>query len=125
MNNLTGILQQIADVTSVEVASILAKEVGGTELFVPRYPKPACKLSKIVGQQAAETIAKEVGWGDILIPAGEFRGQGARKKAVKQLCEEGLSTQEIARRTDCHERTVRRIKGRLRNDLKQLTLPGM
>lgn len=120
-----GVLQQIADATSPEVAELLAREVGGTEIFVPRYPKAGSLLVQLVGITDATQIAREVGWGRLLIPAGAFRGQGSRRRMVERLSADGYSTQEIARLVDCHERTVRRTKERLRNEAQQIRLPGL
>ena len=125
MSELTGILQQIADCTSPQVAITLAKEVGGTVVSIPRHPKAHNKLAKLIGLDNLQAIAKDIGWGEFLIPAGEYRGQGSRKRVIQRLAEDGYSTQEIARVTDCHERTVRRTKSRLRNEAQQCMLPGL
>jgi len=121
-----GILQQIADATSPEVAENLAMAVGGTEIFVPRHPKQGGgTLVRLVGLENARAISRKIGWGKMLIPAGYFRGQGSRRKMVERLSAEGYSTQEIARMVDCHERTVRRTRERLRNNSMQIRLPGV
>lgn len=126
MNTLyPGVLQQIADATSAEVAETLAREVGGTEIFVPRYPRAGGMLVQLIGLSNATAIAQKIGWGKLLIPAGDFRGQGSRRRMVERLTAEGFSTQEIARMVDCHERTVRRTKERLRSEAQQLRLPGV
>lgn len=125
METLPGVLQQIAEATSYEVAALLAREVGGTEISVPRNPKPDSPLARIVGIDAAKAIADQLGWGRLLIPQGDFRGAGGQRALVRQMIQQGASINEAARAANCHERTVRRLKQALREEQKQHKLPGM
>ena len=123
MAELTGILEQIANVTSREVAEELAKVVGGTEIYVPKDPKESSLISQIIGIEQAQIIAKEIGYGKISIPAGAFRGQGGRRKYVQSLLNKNYPVNLVARLADCSERCVWRIKRNLDKEIKKNYIP--
>ena len=116
---LTGVLDFIAQATSVAVALELACKVGGTEISIPKNPNLDSPLSKIVGLENALKITKEIGHGRLLIPMANMRGEAARRAKAAKLLDQGLSATEVARTVGIHERTVRRVRKRIKED----TLP--
>ena len=125
MAELKGILEQIANITSKEIAEELAKVVGGTEIYIPKDPKETSLISQIIGIEHAQIIAEKIGYGKISIPAGEFRGQGARTKYIESLLSRGYPVNLVARLADCGERTVWNIKAKTEKKIKEkyLRLP--
>lgn len=112
---LPGLLGQIADAVGDDVAMKLARQVGGTEITVAKNPKPGSRITKLVGLEAARTIAREVGHGRMLIPMANLRGQGHRRAVMARLIAEGGSNTQAAIIGDSHERTARRIRKAMRD----------
>ena len=113
MNRLPGILGTIAEVTSEGSALKLARELGGTSIKLSDDPNG--KLAAIVGPEHAKAIVKEWAAGYTLtIPMANLRGAGARRAQVARLLQDERSIREAALAGDVHERTVKRIKARLK-----------
>lgn len=105
-NISAGIFEQIAEVTSGEVAATLAKEYGGIRIYIPKIAKPNHSLAKLIGLEALQTIIKEIGYGHLVIPAKCYRGAGVKSQIIAKLLEQGLSARTIALLANCCERTV-------------------
>lgn len=118
MDELRGILADIAEITDEATAAKLATAFGGTYVEVPKKPRDTSPLTLAVGMEAACKISKELGHGRLLIPMGSMRGEAARRAAAAKMVQDGASTRETSLAVGIHERTVRRVKARLRaNDL--------
>jgi hypothetical protein len=58
---LPGMLAEIARLTTVEIAIVIARVHGGRRLYLPREPKRDHPLSKLIGSKAARLICAH--WG--------------------------------------------------------------
>ena len=68
-HSLPGILAEIADATSLEIAVAVARALGGIRLHLPKQPKPDHKLARVVGVKAAAIICQRLGAGEYRVPA--------------------------------------------------------
>jgi len=113
-SELPGILADIAEAAGNAVALRLARAVGGTEITVAKNPKPGSRITKLVGLEAARRIANTVGYGRMLIPMANLRGQGHRREVMAKVMGAGGSNTQAALAGDSHERTARRLRKRIR-----------
>lgn len=100
------VLEQIANITSVEIAEQLAKVYGGIRLYIPKTPTPSNPIVKLIGMDNVLLIVKHIGHGDYNIPMGDYRGIRAKAKLIKRLIKQGYEVRIIALMADCCERTV-------------------
>lgn len=120
---LPGVLALIAEATSPAVAIQIAAAFGGTRLFVPLRPRPTSALARVVGVEAAQTIARVIGHGDIEIPMAGARGQRNRRRRVAEMLAGGASIRQASLAGDVCERTARRIKARTEEPLPLFDRP--
>jgi hypothetical protein len=66
---LPGILAEIARITTVEVATILARTYGGRRLYVPARVPDQHPLTRLIGRPAALLIAAHLGGERHNVPA--------------------------------------------------------
>jgi len=109
--NLPYTLSVIAKAAGLPAALALAKERGGSEIYIPKKAHGTI-LGDIVGVEAAEKIIKELGVGLLLIPFGPVGGARARRAGVRRALEDGASIRVAAQKNDVHTRTAKRIKAR-------------
>jgi hypothetical protein len=112
MSPLPGILGEIERVTTRATAERLAMHAGGTEMKFS--DRPTGSLARVVGLDAARRIVAELGREKYLIPMAHLRGQKGRRAAAAALLASGKSTPQTAKAVDVHERTVWRIKEKMR-----------
>ncbi len=88
-------LREVAEVTSVDVAIVIARAWGGQRKWLPRCPKPDHPLSRLVGAAAARRIGEALGNDTIEWPSAKayLNWHDARR-----LRREGLSHAQIARK---------------------------
>lgn len=101
-----NVLEQIESVTSKEVAAILAKNYGGLKIYIPKTVKLNNPITQLIGREALEAIIREIGDGDLMIPASHYRCAGAKAPIIAELLKQGLSAKKIAMEVNCCERTV-------------------
>lgn len=110
--SLPGLLGEIERVAGKSAAERLALHAGGTEMTFSPRPKGA--LAKIVGAEAAKLIAQEFGGQKFTIPMAHLRGQKGRRAQVAQMLAAEASNNTAAKVCDVHERTVRRVREKLK-----------
>lgn len=110
--NLPDVLQQIVDIAGVGAALNLAKSCGGCRINIPKKVEGSY-LAQTVGLDAAKKIVKELGHGQILIPMGPWRGERARREALRRSFESGATAKDAAYAADVSERTAWRLKATL------------
>lgn len=115
MARLPGILGEIEDVAGQVAALQLARARGGTEMKFSA--KAGGALASIVGDEAAAKIVELLGPHKYAIPMATVRGRAGRQAAVAQMLNEGRSANATALVADVHERTVRRIREKLKEGL--------
>lgn len=108
--DLPGVLFEIAEATSYEIAMKLAAAVGGTRVYIPARPAAEHWLCKIVSHQDALAIGAALAPRglDIIIPMGRYSSRPSRWRRMKALIDTKLPKREIARAVSVHERTVQR-----------------
>lgn len=119
-------LAEIARSCGLGVALTLAREHGGTRLWLPRNPGPNTMLARCVGELAARRIVAHFGGGaELVIPLGPTSDHRQQQVRIERLIQEGKSNNEIARQLRCHRRTVERHRQALRDDREPPLLPLM
>lgn len=117
MTSLPGLLGVIEGIAGVSAATRLALKAGGTEMKFSAHPKSA--LARIVGADAARAIVAELGAMKYTIPMAHLRGQNGRRAEIARRLAADQSSAEVARACDVHERTVRRVRKRLKGHNSQ------
>lgn len=115
MSVYDGFLGLVERLAGLEAAEELVRRRGGTEIKLSAHPKGV--LATIVGPEAAKAIVEERGPEKVTVPMANLRGQGAKRAAVARLSAEGKSASQVALICDVHERTVRRVRERLKTPL--------
>jgi hypothetical protein len=127
MNQLPGILAQIADIAGEDAALAVAAARGGTQVYIPPVPDREHWLARLVGHNAAKQIADRltcgVGGMRVDLPLGP-KGAAARLRAkVDRMIDENRSERDIALATGYTIRGVRRRRAMRRpGDDRQLPL---
>ncbi|HUZ72473.1 MAG TPA: hypothetical protein VNE82_07760, partial [Candidatus Binataceae bacterium] len=103
---LPGMLAEIARFTSVDAAIAIARAFGGSNISLPRAPKPGHRLALLVGPEAAVIICKRFGGERWDIPSAR---PFLHWHDAHRLRDEGLSVSAIARRLGIGERRVRKL----------------
>lgn len=111
-HGLSGKLGEIADAAGPAAALKLARALGGHEIKLSA--RPTGKLAGIVGAEAARSIVAALGGGKITVPMVNLRGQAGRRAAAARLLDSGASVSQAADATDTHERTIFRVKSKLK-----------
>lgn len=127
-STLPGILGEIAQVTSEDVALAIAAVRGGTQVYIPPEPEADHWLCRLVGRDAARAICEHltcgVGPARVELPLGPT-GHAARVRAqVDRMIREDRSERDIALATGYTIRAVRRRRAAIGrpDDDRQLTL---
>lgn len=100
--DLPGILGQIADAIGEDGARRLAMALGGRRVSIARHPGPSNAIAAVVGVEAAQVIAIEIGWGEVVLPLGP----AARPVRIRAMLAQGLSHNVIAAQVGVSVRTV-------------------
>lgn len=108
--DLPDVLAGIAEITSLEAALAVARQFGGTEIYVPREPKPTDLLTQCVGPEDAKKIAEFYGGAHLEVPLAQSVRISERNEAIRRLAAQGKSAAELARMFGMTARNVRRIK---------------
>lgn len=108
-------IELLAEVIGEEAAQKLARDFGGTRLYIPREPGSAHPLVHSIGVELAARLC-HVAAGEIIeLPILKSRGERMReRRAIVRLRGEGWTVSAIARRLHCSERHVHRTLASLR-----------
>ncbi len=121
--DLPGVLSFIADEVGEAAAIRLATARGGRELMLPKRATGS-ELARIVGDEDAERIIKLLGVGRVVVPAGAYAGQGARRRRAQAMLKDGKSLHEVAAAVGLDRSTVFRYRKAMKTDLyRQPELP--
>lgn len=112
MTRLPGILADVERAAGHDIALQVLSTFGGQTITFSTAADSA--LVQAVGPEAAAAIVKKVGGGRVTIPMANARGQRARWAVAAQRLAQGATTNEAAAAADVHERTVRRLRARMR-----------
>jgi hypothetical protein len=117
---LPAVIADIAEVAGIDAARVIAAEKGGQEVTIPSEPKEDHWLVELVGMAAARKICahyrettKEGGHRGrrLLIPMANVRNHEVMVRAI----EAGGTNNRVAALSGKHERTVRRVRAKLRD----------
>jgi len=105
---LPELLREVA-LCAGEVAALnLARDFGGTRLYIPPKLNETHKLACSLGLGPALKLAIEMGGNEYLIPLGPFASAPRRRRAIDEMNRDGVSASKTARALGCTERTVYR-----------------
>jgi DNA-binding NarL/FixJ family response regulator len=111
---LTGgmptVLADVADMAGQDAALALALAYGGTEIYWPKPDSigPDHDLAKVLGQDVAQLLARDLFMGRVMIPMGAGNQYARRHAAILALRSEGKSIAQIARALGVTSRCVER-----------------
>ena len=97
-----------------EVAAKLQAHYGGIRAYIPKDPKPHNVLTHLVGIDVARAIAKHWGGMTIDVASGD-EGRNRTWRRVEELLLSGASAAKAARAAGCTERTVYKVRARLKD----------
>lgn len=118
---LPAVIAELVQVAGVDVARLLAAEKGGQQVDIPPEAKEGHWLTELVGMPAARKICahyRTLGSNGrarghrLVIPMANVRTTELMIRAI----ENGGKNSQIAAMTGRHERTVRRIKAKLKDE---------
>lgn len=107
---LSGVLAEIAEAAGPAAALQLARDLGGSSIYVARAPKAGSLLVDAVGLEAARAIARIYGGENIQVPLGPMAGGPLRRAEIRRRLNQGVSAQRIARDLGVLRQTVQKIK---------------
>lgn len=125
--DLAGVLADLAEDVGRTGALALAREFGGTRVYVPESMTEDHRLAALLGVGPASRLSWRFGGETIEIPLGPYSRQGMTTRAIERYLADGkLTHAEIAREVGCTERWVRAVKAGLseKEDPDQLKLFG-
>ncbi len=122
-HNLTGVLAEIEAACGLAAALKLARDFGGTEIYVPTHLVADHKLARALGPYAARALAAAFGGGPLEVPLGPTATVSLSAAAIRRHLDAGrLTTPQIARLVGCTMRTVRHHRNRRPKDDGQAEL---
>lgn len=112
------LLLQVVDALGQGAALALAREFGGTEVYLPAPVRidSEHRLARALGLDNAQKIAGLLGPGRVLVPLGASGNGRRRARVLDDALAEGASAAEAARRAGCHIRTAYRHRERVRDE---------
>lgn len=116
LDDLPPLLRQIAEVAGAAAAVQLARDYGGTEIYIRKKLDTDHVLVRSVGMQSAALILDALGAGALEVPLGPSRYGEQLARAIAERQKAGQSERQIARALSCHIRTVRRHRARRPSD---------
>ncbi len=99
-----------------DVAAIILRECGGTEVNVPTEAREHHRLCRLIGLDNTKIISRDFGFGPVRLPLRQFGAMAVRHAAIKQACREGRTTTSIVKEFRASARTVHKIRARLRRE---------
>lgn len=113
---LDGWLAEVAEAIGTDVALKLARECGGTEVYLSPRPRAGSPVVKAVGFATAQRMGEIFGHGRQLVPLGPFNTLKRRRELIARARDEGASVPQAARQAGAHMRTVYRIDKKRKGD---------
>lgn len=113
-DNLPEVLELIAAAAGYDVALKIARDFGGSRVYLPRdRVRPDSALAQSVGVDAAQKVVEALGHGELMVPLGPRRHGARLRLAIAELLQHKVSPNRIARQLGITERTVKRHKARI------------
>lgn len=108
-------LDEIAQVAGVQAALLLWERDAGAQVYIPARAPDGHWLVACVGREAANRLGAHFAGARLLIPLLEKSFYKRARAQASQMLAGGASRREVVRATGVHERTVYRVKKRLKN----------
>lgn len=100
-------VKQIAEVIGAEAAHKLARDFGGTRLYIPADPCESHPLTLSVGREDALAVAAKFAGEELVIPMYKSRARRQHDRSlILKLKARHRSNAAIARQVGCSERHV-------------------
>ncbi len=112
---LSPLLNRIAAVAGIRAALILGREKGCQTIYVPRRIPAGHWLERLVGTEAAESLAAEFGGSKIDIPPALTGEKRRRWRAIAEMNRNGYSVNRITKALGVARSTVKDHRRRLRD----------
>lgn len=122
MTLFPGIAGQIEELIGQELTTQLLRRWGGCRIKLPKNARGS-KLAEVIGMEAADSISKHFGYGEVDLPMGSMRGRGRRRADAIDMLRAGSSVQQVALACDLHTRTVWKYLDEIGGRDQQMTLP--
>lgn len=114
--NLEGWLAEVAEAIGTDVALKLARDCGGTEVYLSARPRAGSAVVKAVGFATAQRLGEIFGHGRQLVPLGPFNSLKLRAERIARARDQGVSVPQAARQAGAHMRTVYRVDRKRKGD---------
>lgn len=112
LDDLPPVLRRVGEVAGLAAAVQIARDFGGTEIYIKKTIEPDHILVRSLGRKAAEAVLDAFGPGALEVPLGPSCHGRQLARAIRDRLNAGQSEREIARALSCHIRTVRRHRAR-------------
>lgn len=112
MTALSGLAARIEEAIGLDATVRLLRAKGGLEIYIPERVDGSA-LAELIGAEAADALRDAFGPGKMRLPAGTFRGEGARRARAMAMLKEGRSLAQVAEACDLTLNTVQRYRQRL------------
>lgn len=123
IDDMHGLLREVAEAAGVTAALRLAHVFGGTKVYIPHRIPPGHPLAEAAGAAAAQYLSDSYAGELVLIPLGTDADSAAKRRTIRERLAADVPQQRIAREVGCHIRTVEREAARRRGgDPDQLSL---
>jgi hypothetical protein len=109
-NGRTDLIMFVSHRFGAEMACKIEEAFGGRQVYIPITPEPHNVFPKVVGLENATIIAREFGWGTVMIPLGQRR----RSALIEAACLSRRSAGDIAKAFRCSTRWVHQKRANLR-----------
>lgn len=114
IEDLPGVLRQMADLIGLQATLTIVKHYGGVRLYVPRNMTPEHILAKMIGFPAACKLSKEYGGVDHFdIPRAVAAIRNARDADIARKLSMGKSARDLAIEYQMTERGINKVSERL------------
>lgn len=112
LDDLPPVLRRVGEVAGLAAAVQMARDFGGTEIYIKKTLDTDHILVRALGKPSAQAVLDAFGAGALEVPLGPSCHGRQLARAIRERLDAGQSEREIARALSCHIRTVRRHRAR-------------
>ncbi|MHB2265829.1 hypothetical protein [Aliihoeflea sp. PC F10.4] len=113
---LSPLLNRIADIAGMRAALLIGQEKACQEIYIPRRFGARHWLPKLIGQEAAEKLAAEMGGSKLVVPPALVGQKRQRARAIAEMNAKGYSISRIAAGVGVARSTVSLHRSRTRDE---------
>ncbi len=108
-STLPARLCEIKDIAGPQAALSLARQYGGSSVYVPVKTTAEHPLSVLLGEQAARAISRIFGGDRLEVPKTDSIARQLRGKKIQQLRQEGATISRLASEFNLSRRRILQI----------------